>query len=101
MTVTFYGRPVSPPPAPDFTIVAIPDTQHYVDDRRLPADFSEQTQWIVDTRTTLNTEFVTHLGDIVENIDPARSSGIRAERAHGHPGQRTASRTTWRRATTT
>ena len=30
MTVTYYGRQKSA--APDFTVVAIPDTQHYVDD---------------------------------------------------------------------
>ena len=31
VTTTFFGRRVSGAPGPDFTIVAIPDTQHYVD----------------------------------------------------------------------
>jgi len=72
MTVTYYGRQVTPPPAPDFTIVALPDTQHYADENlnyAYVAQFGAQTQWVVDTEATLNTEFVTHLGDVVEHID--------------------------------
>ena len=76
LNVTFFGRATNAAAAPDFTIVAIPDTQHYVDDTN-PNDadgdraltFTQQTQWIVSSRPTLNTVFVSHLGDIVEHID--------------------------------
>ncbi len=68
LSVTFYGR-AAVAPAPNFTIVALPDTQHYVDDPNRAATFTAQTQWILNNQTTLNIPFVTHLGDIVENID--------------------------------
>ena len=65
---------------PDFTIVAIPDTQHYSEQVALTPIYNAQTQWIVNTQDDLNTAFVTHLGDIVENSGP-RSSGQRADAA--------------------
>jgi hypothetical protein len=78
MTVTFYGRPTAPAtPAPDFTLVAIPDTQYYsegsaarantVTVEQLVGTFGAQTQWVVDNRVTRNVAFVSHMGDIVEN----------------------------------
>ncbi len=67
--VTFFGRSTSATPAPDFTIVALPDTQHYVDNPANAPTFTAQTNWIVSSRSTLNTVFVSHLGDIVEHID--------------------------------
>ena len=67
LTVTFYGRPTSTSSGSDFTIIAIPDTQRYTDDPANYANFSAQTQWIVDNKDTLNIKFVTHLGDIVQN----------------------------------
>ncbi|MDI6858731.1 MAG: sialidase domain-containing protein, partial [Dehalococcoidia bacterium] len=69
LTVTFYGRPIAPPASPSFTVVVLPDTQNYVKDPSLSPIFGAQTQWVVDTRSWLNTQFVTHVGDIVENID--------------------------------
>jgi len=66
LTVTFYGRQV-PAPVPDFTLIALPDTQYY--SLSYPQIFSAQTQWIVDNRTAMNVVFVTHLGDITENGD--------------------------------
>jgi hypothetical protein len=51
----------------DFTVVAIPDTQHYSETAALSPIFGAQTQWIVNSRSSLNTVFATHLGDIVEN----------------------------------
>jgi hypothetical protein len=69
---------VTPPPAPDFTIVHLPDTQHYVDHPTNHLKFGEQTQWIVDTEATLNTEFVTHSGDIVEHNDSIEDEWILA-----------------------
>ena len=69
MAVTFFGRPVPAGAAPEFTIVALPDTQHYVDDPTRAATFTSQTQWVVDNQVAKNIAFVTHLGDIVEHID--------------------------------
>ena len=79
MTVSFFGREVTPPQAPEFTIVHIPDTQHYVDDAARHFQFGVQTEWIVDTEGTLNTEFVTHSGDIVEHIDQFDQEWIYAD----------------------
>jgi hypothetical protein len=50
-------------PAPEFTIIAMPDTQFYSES--YPAIFTSQTQWIVDNKEARNIVFVTHEGDIV------------------------------------
>jgi hypothetical protein len=60
LTVTVALRQ---PAAPEFTIVALPDTQHYSE--AFPALFKSQTQWIVDNKESRNIVFVTHEGDIV------------------------------------
>jgi hypothetical protein len=49
----------------EFTLIALPDTQHYSE--AFPAVFTSQTQWIVDNRGARNIVFVTHEGDIVEH----------------------------------
>ena len=49
--------------SPDFTIVALPDTQMYSQD--FPANFTSQTQWIANNQSGLNIKFVVGLGDIV------------------------------------
>lgn len=80
LTVTFYGRNAQPTtPGPDFTVVAIPDTQYYSEGNPTKAanwgltveqvvgQFSAQTQWVVDNSETRNVAFVAHMGDIVEN----------------------------------
>ena len=55
-----------PDPVPTtFTVVALPDTQIYADD--YPEVFEAQTQWIADHADELGIEFVTHLGDVVDN----------------------------------
>jgi len=69
LDVTFFGRPKNPAAGADFNYVAIPDTQHYVDNATWPVTFTQQTQWIVNNRATMNIAFVSHLGDIVEHID--------------------------------
>jgi fibronectin type 3 domain-containing protein len=71
LTVTFYGRVAGPPPGPDFTVVALPDTQYYVSSLNggTPAMFTAQTDWIVANKTARNVRFVTHLGDCVEHGD--------------------------------
>ncbi len=51
-----------------FTIVALPDTQNYVDSATNAPLFTQQTQWIADEfsgANTRNIQFVTHLGDLV------------------------------------
>ncbi len=49
----------------DYTVVALPDTQHYSES--FPAVYMDQTQWIVDHIDSHKIAFVTHLGDIVDN----------------------------------
>ncbi|MCA0297012.1 MAG: PKD domain-containing protein [Actinobacteria bacterium] len=51
-----------------FTIVALPDTQNYTYNNR-QATMTQQTQWAVDTRATLNTAVVVQLGDLVSEYD--------------------------------
>jgi 2',3'-cyclic-nucleotide 2'-phosphodiesterase (5'-nucleotidase family) len=83
LTVTFYGRLKSPPPGPDFTVVAIPDTQFYSQNTggtRL-ANFTSQTNWMVSQRTALNIAFVAHVGDMVQNGDSVEQEWINANTA--------------------
>ena len=49
----------------NFTIVVLPDTQHYSED--YPWIFENQTQWILENKETMNIVFVTHLGDLVNH----------------------------------
>lgn len=69
LTVVFYGGPVST--GPDFTLVALPDTQYYSASARrgLPAMFNAQTDWIIANRLAWNIAYVAHLGDIVDTGD--------------------------------
>jgi fibronectin type 3 domain-containing protein len=73
LTVTFYGRPAStnPPPGPDFTIVALPDTQYYTSSLNggSPAIFYSQTNWILSNIASRNIVFVSQLGDCTEHGD--------------------------------
>lgn len=52
-----------------FTIVALPDTQNYVNNPQTAQHFTQQTQWIADqiqqTGNPRNIQFVSHLGDVV------------------------------------
>ncbi len=68
LTVTYFGRRKAVA-GPDFTVVAIPDTQHYVDDPARAGTFTAQTNWIVNNRAPLNIAFASHLGDITEHQD--------------------------------
>ena len=51
-----------------WTYVVIPDTQYFTvwANGGSPEMFYSQTQWIADSADSLNTRFVSHLGDIVE-----------------------------------
>src|SRR5262245_55618859 len=64
LTVTFEGRRAAVPPGPDFTLVAIPDTQYYVSSKYggTPQHFTAQTDWIVRNKAAHNIVFVTQLG---------------------------------------
>lgn len=53
---------------PDFTIVALPDTQIY--SFKYPEIYTAQARWIVDHQKDKNIVFVTHLGDIVDTDTP-------------------------------
>ena len=68
LTVTFYGR-VASTPGPDFTLVALPDTQYYSSNLNggTLAMFNSQTQWIVNNRVAANIAFIIGLGDIVQD----------------------------------
>lgn len=68
LTVTFYGRDISPMNVPDFTLVAIPDTQNYYSaDGKAAPGFLSQVQWIINNRVSRNIPFVSHLGDVVND----------------------------------
>ncbi len=57
--------PVKVDPAQDeFTLIVLPDTQRYA--LYFPEIFLRQTEWIREHHQALNTRFVVHLGDVVE-----------------------------------
>lgn len=66
--------------AQKFSIVVMPDTQHYCD-FPFPADtiFAAQTKWIVDNMVSRNIVFVTSLGDVVQNADESDEWAIADE----------------------
>ncbi len=51
--------------AAKFEIIALPDTENYVDPIRNAWVMTNQTQWIVDQRATENIVFVSQLGDLL------------------------------------
>jgi len=69
LTVQFYGRPVNTATGPDFSIIAIPDTQFYTSSMNggSPAIMASQTDWIVNNIAANNIKFVTQLGDCTQN----------------------------------
>ena len=84
LNVTFYGHPTGGlNPGPDFTIIAMPDTQHYTDGIGDAAIFAAQTQWIVDNKDSRNIVFVTGLGDIVQNGNANDPEWQLADNAYG------------------
>ncbi|HEX2808675.1 MAG TPA: LamG-like jellyroll fold domain-containing protein, partial [Kineosporiaceae bacterium] len=78
LTTTFYGRETAPATAPDFSIIALPDTQYYSNSSTYIALFNAQTQWIVDNQATRDIAFVTHLGDITDTGDSSETPWQRA-----------------------
>lgn len=60
------------PPLPEadaFTVVVLPDTQHYSE--KFPGQFLAQTEWIVANREQRKIACVLHLGDITNRNTPA------------------------------
>lgn len=62
-----YGEPL-PFVDGSFTLVALPDTQHYA--AKYHQHFFNQTDWIVKNEEKFNIQFVMHLGDITNNNLP-------------------------------
>ena len=50
----------------DFTIVVLPDTQHYHRNADRQAILNQMIKWIVDNRKVYNIVYVAHVGDIVQ-----------------------------------
>ena len=53
--------------AAPFSVVMLPDTQHYSDSATDIVHFDAQTQWIVDNQAAENIVFTTLVGDVVQN----------------------------------
>ncbi|MEA2622083.1 MAG: hypothetical protein QOH61_993, partial [Chloroflexota bacterium] len=81
LSTTFFGRKTAGAVGADFTIVALPDTQHYVDNPANLPNYNAQTQWIVANRAARNIAFVTHEGDVVEHADQFEVEWQRADAA--------------------
>ncbi len=71
LTVTYFIQPCPNPAPSDFTVVGVPDTQHYVSNLLGGTNeiLKSQTNWIRQNRTPENIVFVHGLGDCVENGD--------------------------------
>jgi hypothetical protein len=77
--VAFYAAPPAPVAGTDttFSIVVYPDTQEEVfsdADTRI----ANRTQWVLDNRSTLDTRFVIHTGDLVNWDTPGHEQYVRA-----------------------
>jgi hypothetical protein len=82
LTVTFYGRPKNAPPGEDFTLVTLPDTQWYSQNSNNRIElFNNQTNWIVASKTALNTKFVAHMGDMTQEYNTIEAEFQRASTA--------------------
>lgn len=94
LSVRFEGRRKGatvplPGAGEPFTIVAIPDIQNYTNAARGDI-IRQQAQWVVDTRASLNTQFVVQLGDLVSSWDfaghwPYASNGLKVLDDNGVP----------------
>jgi hypothetical protein len=75
MSVVFYGRAAATnsAPGPDFSLVALPDTQMYTAQINggTVSMFTSQTDWIINNRVASNIVYVTGEGDISNDGDTA------------------------------
>jgi hypothetical protein len=62
-------------PAGAWTLVVLPDTQHYVDGN--PEVFRRQAEWIVAHRESHAIHFVAHVGDATNNNSPGHWAIVR------------------------
>jgi hypothetical protein len=71
LSVSFYGRPVSTSSHAPFSLILLPDTQYYSSSQNggSPVIYRAQTDWIVDSISTLNIGYACQIGDCVENGD--------------------------------
>ena len=74
LQVRYFGRVKTDSGSKKFTIIILPDTQHYTQEptSNYGGDISmfyAQTKWIVENRASRNIVFVGHLGDCVQNGD--------------------------------
>ena len=67
LQVNYFARAISS--SVNFTIIGVPDTQHYTDNVNNNQYFYDQTNWIVANKDALNVVFISQLGDCVENGD--------------------------------
>lgn len=63
-----------------WSLVVVPDTQHYVDDVDNVDDFMTEMQWIADHVESRDIAFVSHIGDVVQH-GSNRTEWNRAEAA--------------------
>jgi hypothetical protein len=70
LTVRYYGR-MAKSPAPDFTMVVMPDTQCYAAEINggTKEMLISQIEWAVSNRLSRNIPYVAQLGDLVNNGD--------------------------------
>ena len=69
LEVRYYARAVSSAAAGYFTIIGVPDIQHYTYYPARNQYFYDQTEWIVSQKDALNIVYVSQLGDCVQNGD--------------------------------
>ena len=71
LTVTYYFQPCPNPAPQDFTIVGLPDTQHYVSNLFGGTNemLKSQMTWITQHKDSANIVYVHGLGDCVQNGD--------------------------------
>jgi hypothetical protein len=63
-----------------WTLVVMPDTQHYSETPAYLPHFNAQTQWIVDNEVSQNIKYVLHEGDVV-NVPTATQQWVNARAA--------------------
>jgi len=73
------ARPAGATAGAAFTIVLLPDTQHY--SRKYPELFMAQTEWIKANRDKENIVFVTHVGDVVNDHKKDTNQWLVAQKA--------------------
>jgi hypothetical protein len=74
MQVRFFGRIRTDSGEKKFTVIILPDTQHYTQEPKSSYGggiemFYAQTKWIAENRQSRNIVYVGHLGDCVQNGD--------------------------------